>query len=394
MHLVFLNQYFPPDEAPTGLMLEEVADQAVAMGHEVTVVCSRGGYAGTREEEVEKDYKVVRLRSSRFGRNSFVGKAADYFFFYVKLAFYLAFKVRSPDRIVALTTPPFLSVLARAVSRFRGGDYAHWVMDLYPDVMASHGMLRREGLIFRGLAGLAGWGFGGGRSAGVLSLGPDMEARISRYHEGRNGHVPLWATVCDGVGREEIREWREGQGWPEVEVVLMYSGNMGLGHRFGEFLKAAGERPQGVRFVFSGGGKRKREVEEFAEAHPGVALEVLEYVPRESLAVHLASADVHLVSMEPGWDGTMVPSKLQGIFAMGRPVIFVGSRASTIGQWIFESGGGWVVEPDDHEGMMAAIGEGGDVVKREEMGGCARRFAAERFDRQRNSRETAEFLTK
>jgi len=36
------------------------------------------------------------------------------------------------------------------------------------------------------------------------------------------------------------------------------------------------------------------------------------------------------------WNGTMVPSKLQGIFAAARPVLLVGSHASSIGRWIEE----------------------------------------------------------
>ena len=43
VHLLLINQYYPPDEAPTGLMLESVAEELVAMGHEVTVLCSCGG---------------------------------------------------------------------------------------------------------------------------------------------------------------------------------------------------------------------------------------------------------------------------------------------------------------------------------------------------------------
>ena len=67
MHFVFINQYYPPDAAPTGIMLVRVVQEIVKAGHEVTVISARGGYAlqytGGREggnegdsiEEVQQD---------------------------------------------------------------------------------------------------------------------------------------------------------------------------------------------------------------------------------------------------------------------------------------------------------------------------------------------------
>jgi hypothetical protein len=50
VHLVFLNQYYPPDAAPTGVMLEGVVEKLVRDGHEVTVLCASGGYADSRHK--------------------------------------------------------------------------------------------------------------------------------------------------------------------------------------------------------------------------------------------------------------------------------------------------------------------------------------------------------
>jgi glycosyltransferase involved in cell wall biosynthesis len=80
------------------------------------------------------------------------------------------------------------------------------------------------------------------------------------------------------------------------------------------------------------------------------------------------------------WDGTMVPSKLQGIFSIGRPVIFVGSETCAMGAWILESGGGWVVSPDAADGMGRALAEASDFVIRDRKGRAARDFAEEHFD--------------
>jgi glycosyltransferase involved in cell wall biosynthesis len=296
-------------------------------------------------------------------------------------------------------------VLARLLGKLRGADHAHWVMDLYPDVMSAHGMLREGGAAHRLLAALTRFGFGGSRRAAVLTLGPDMAERVARHlGGGKVDWIPLWDTEKPArpAGPEcrqpdpdaAARELRHQRNWSDDQVVLMYSGNMGLGHRFGEFLAAAGRGSGGpaTRFAFFGDGKRRPEIQAFVRDHPAARLELHDPVPRARLAAHLRSADVHLASLEPSWDGTMVPSKLQGIFAAGRPVIFIGSRASSIGRWIEESGGGWVAPPDDPDALDAAIRAAADPDERQRRAAAAKRFAAEHFDGPRNARATAEIL--
>jgi glycosyltransferase involved in cell wall biosynthesis len=416
MHLVFLNQYYPPDVAPTGLMLEAVAECLAANGHEVTILCAEGGYGGGATPDALKPQKpgmrVVRIKATGFGRGSAAGKLADYLTFYVGVAAKLATLQPKPDRVVALTTPPYLSVLARWFSKFRVADHAHWVMDLYPDVMWAHGIIRQKSLPGSILSWLARWGMGGSRCRLVLTLGPDMAERTASYLTNRtpSAWVPLWGTaVGDHPGMAAAGDPsphppapgapREGDCSTETPpptrrpLRLMYSGNMGLGHRFGEFLHGA--RTAGDRFewYFNGDGKRRREIAAFRASHPDAPVTLSGYVPRALLAAHLASADVHLASLEPGWDGTMVPSKLQGIFAIGRPVIFVGSETSSMARWIHESGGGWVIPPDDRAALLAALAEALDEPARAAKGRAALAFATRYFGRDGNSTRIAKLLS-
>lgn len=406
MHIVFLNQYYPPDSAPTGLMVEAVAGELTRQGHHVTVLCAAGGYAGVDEARGREDssgaVRIVRVGATKLGRGSFLGKLLDYASYYLGVAWQLARLDPAPDRIVALTTPPYLSILARVVSRLRGCDHAHWVMDLYPDVMVAHGMISGSGVSHRLLAALARWGFGGARSGVLLTLGPDMAGRLARLIQERVGGVspairwvPLWGTAGETTGTDagSVLALRAARGWKPDELVVMYSGNMGLGHRFGEILDAA-RRAQGqpMRFVFYGRGKRREEIAHFLAEQPAAAVELHDYAPRENLGTHLASADLHLVSLEPGWTGTMLPSKLQGIFQAGKPALFIGGADSSIAVWIRESGGGWVVAPEDAEGLQAALLQASAPAEREQRGLAAAEFARLHFDSTMNSRHIAALM--
>ena len=100
--MVFLNQYYPPDAAPTGVMLQAVVERLVRDGHEVTVLCASGGYAdsshknlrrktqeGDEEENVHarrSQFTIIRIGASSFGRGTFVGKLLDYASYYVGVA--------------------------------------------------------------------------------------------------------------------------------------------------------------------------------------------------------------------------------------------------------------------------------------------------------------------
>lgn len=382
-------------------MLAAVSRELRELGHHVTILCAKGGYASGKPPRSDEDAEhpatdgisIRRGGATSFGRRSHLGKLADYLSFYLTVARGLAVMDPKPDRVVALTTPPFLSILARLFSRLRGGDHAHWVMDLYPDVMIAHGMLRSGGLVDRLLGALAKWGFGGSRCKVVVTLGPDMAERVASYlHDTTKIEwIPLWGTA-EGSSDDTRPHFHPDPSPPRDParpLVLMYSGNMGLGHRFGEFLHAAAALGPEYVWKFHGNGKRRGDIEQFIEGNPEAPIELGDYVPRSELASHLASADVHLASLAPCWDGTMVPSKLQGIFAIGKPVIFVGTETCSIGQWVAQSGGGWVVNPDDHNALALALRQASDPGVRERKGRAARQFAATFFDARINAARVA-----
>jgi glycosyltransferase involved in cell wall biosynthesis len=404
MRIVLINQYYPPDMAPTGIMLEGVVERLVRDGHEVSVVCANGRYAGHGggDRPARCDYRVVRIGGPKFGLGAAWRKFLDYLVFYCAVGVELLVMRPRPERIVALTTPPYLSVLARLASKLRGADHGHWLMDLYPEVMVAHGILREGRPAHRLLGWLAGWGMGGRRCAAVVTLGPDM-AELAAGRVGADGSrgvewVPLWGRNpdCGGLGGERTASaaaLRHARGWPEDELVVMYSGNMGLGHRFGEAMRAAlALAGEPVRWVFFGGGRRSGEIEAFMRENPRCRMELNTYVEEEQLVDHLGSADLHLVSLEAGWTGTMLPSKLQGVFAVGRPVVFIGGETSAMWRWVTESGGGWVVRPDDAAGLLAVLAEAREPAERVRRGAAAREFARRHFDRDTNVERVAELL--
>ena len=421
MHILLLNQFYPPDVAPTGQVAHDLARCLCERGHAVTVLSSRQGYAGAAcypPYERRDGVSVQRLATLGFGAKGHWRKLFSYASFYLAVLGRLATVRPRPDVIVALTTPPYIGLLARLVGCLRRWRRVHWIMDLYPDVMQAHGMLP-AGLAGHWLAAGLRWltrrEFGG--AAAVITLGPDMSSCCAR-HRGSGGRVewvPLWAA--DSVFVADVGSacrLRRDRGW-DNDLVLLYSGNLGLGHRFDEFLAAAVALAPGagcpspvgaagsetepsvasrrsVRFVFAGGGRRRPEVDAFARSHPQALIEVMDYVALDDLGIHLASADVLLASLEPAWAGCMLPSKIQAMLASGRPVIFVGPSDSSPACWIEAAGAGWTVAPGDVEALLACIEQARDPAERARRGAAARAYAAAHFDRRQNCARMADLI--
>ena len=401
MHIVLVNQYYPPDTAPTGQYLHDLARVLVQRGHRVTVLCSQRAYNGNSRyaaEEQRDGVQIRRVRASGFGRRLGVGKLVDYASFYIFLAFRLFQPRLRPDLILALTTPPHLGLLAALAAQWKKVPHAHWIMDIYPDVLVAHGALSATSPIYRLLAWLTRRELR--HSPLIACLGDDMAERLRAYlPPGASSDVvkslPLWSDpALEPWTGAEPPAFRAAQGWSDQDVVLMYSGNMGRGHRLGEFLHAASalkDQP-GLHWVFAGGGKRREEVEQALAEDPGLPVRLLPYAPAEKLREHLCSADVHLASLDTQWQGCMVPSKFQGIFAVGRPVIFVGGPDNSLARWIEASGGGWVVPENDPAALLAAVAQARDPAERLRRGRAARAFAAQHFSRARNTQLLCEWL--
>jgi colanic acid biosynthesis glycosyl transferase WcaI len=78
-------------------------------------------------------------------------------------------------------------------------------------------------------------------------------------------------------------------------------------------------------------------------------------VPLEGLSGLLGSADAHLLSMRPGLEGMLVPSKVYGIMAAGRPAIMVGSTENEAARLLLRSGAGFVVPVGDAAAICSAV---------------------------------------
>jgi len=139
--------------------------------------------------------------------------------------------------------------------------------------------------------------------------------------------------------------------------VIGYSGNLGRAHDVQTILDAADalrDRPH-VKFLFVGGGQQRALVEEASAQRRLINIAFRPYQPRDQIAVSLSVPDLHWISLKPEFEGLIVPSKLYGIAAAGRPVLMIGSKDGEIGRLISQFGFGVTVIQGDFERAIKEI---------------------------------------
>lgn len=342
--ILFLNRVYPPADGATGQLLAELATALVQRGHRVTVVTAEPG-TGRKPSEPVDGVRIERVRGLPFTRASHWRRALSYLSLYPALL-WRALRLPRVDVVVTLTDPPLLLLLGVLLKIFKGSRHIHWAQDLYPELAEEMKVLPPGGLIARTLRGLS---TGGLRHADrVIAVGRCMKARL--VARGLNPSaievIPNWGHGGDlddvSHGASLFRAGHQLDG----RFVVMYSGNLGLAHPFEAMLDAAErlrESHPAALFLFVGSGPRLPWVQEQVRRRHLHNVRFLPFQPKEKLAHSLAAADLHLASMEHELCGLVVPSKVYGVMAAGRPCVFLGPEECEAARFILRHGCGSVL---------------------------------------------------
>ncbi len=379
MKLILVNRYFFPDESATSRMLTSLAHSLVGNGWSVCVLASRNLHNDPSVRLPARDnfagVEVHRLKTTAFGRGWLPGRAIDYATFHLALAWRLLRLAHRDDLCIACTDPPLLSVTALLPIWLKGAVLVNWLLDLFPEVAMELGIGRRRRVSVK----LALWLRDLSLRRALVNVAPIQ--RMTDYLRGRGIPEATLATInqwSDGdairpVDRERNplrREWGLGD-----RFVVGYSGNFGRAHDFSTFLDAAARLRDrsDIAFLFIGGGYQQRMIEAAISGRGLSNIQLKPLQPRERLAEVLGAIDLHLVSLLPAMEPFVIPSKLYGILAAGRPTAYVGDLSGEIATALRTGNCGYSVRPGDSAGLADVItGLASDPERQMRLGQNAR----------------------
>ncbi|MBC8029365.1 MAG: glycosyltransferase family 4 protein [Pyrinomonadaceae bacterium] len=341
MNVLLLNQCFYPDVMATAQQLTDLALGLAKEGHRVTVLTSDRGYDDPGQSfprrETWNGIEIIRLSSLSLGKETRWRRAANFGSFLINCALKLRTLPRF-DTVVALTSPPLISLLGSLFVRRKGGKFFFWVMDLNPDEAIAAGWLKEHSVPARVLRRLLRYSLL--RAEKVIALDHFMKQRIvaKGVDPERVVVLPPWAyddTVSyDEGGRTAFRARHN----LAEKFVVMYAGNHSPCHPLDTLLEAARRLSEGaarrtdIVFCFVGGGSEQKKVREFAARHNLENIRCLPYQPFDMLAASLSAADLHTIVMGDNFVGIVHPCKLYNILAIGSPFLYIGPAESHISE--------------------------------------------------------------
>jgi glycosyltransferase involved in cell wall biosynthesis len=294
------------------------------------------------------------------------------------------------DVYVCLSTPPLVAAFGK-VAQLRGSRFVYKVEDLYPDVAVALGAFEKRGIV--------DWFFSRVSSSllrsadAVVALDTAMAEVLRERGARRVEVIPNWADGAAIYPDAKAGDRFRCEHGLEGQFVALYSGNLGLAHRFDAVCEAARkleESESNVVFFFVGGGPRLEEVRYATRDLENIRF--LPYQPRDRLHELYNSADLHLISLRDEVAGLLVPSKYAAALAAGKPVILVGGSGADLYGEIKEERVGWVCEHEPERVATAIRAAAGDRLLLAECGGRARALFERKYSRKAATKRWGELL--
>lgn len=359
--VIFVNRYFCPDHSATSQLLSDLCFALSSSGIDIAVVTSRYRYEASDSAplsiaEVIGKIHVYRCRGTDFGRAQLIGRAIDYISFYFAAWLKLFLILQRGDIVVFMTDPPLLGAVLLPVAKLRGAKVVNWFQDLFPEVA--------ESLSVKGVTGPVSTMLRSIRNASCKSAALNVAVgERMLQHLLNNGVEGAHCKVISNWVPVEIKPFARETNALRVEwgldkyLVVGYSGNLGRAHDWQTIFRcmSALSSSEKIRFLMIGGGVGMERLREKVETEGLSNVVFKPYQPLERLGESLSVSDVHLASQHLSVSDYLVPSKVYGVMAVARPLLFIGSDESEISDLLQRYNFGWVVRPGDFERLSEKI---------------------------------------
>ena len=356
---------YAPEIAGVGRYTGDIGSYLAELGHEVTVVTAPPHYPGWRVQagrsargwrsETVQGARVIRcplylnpdMRGMRrlLAPLSFALSSAP-------AALWTILRGR-PDVVIAVEPTLFVAPVAVFAARLAGARAVLHVQDLEVEAAFAVGHLAAGGWLSRLARAFDHWA--ARRFDRIITISERMAERIRSkgVAADRVEVVRNWVDLgkvrpdLDGTG------YRRELGLRPDQYVVLYSGNLGAKQGVRVLTEAAARLAHrgDIVFVVAGEGPMRGELEAIAPSLPNLRLLPLQ--PEDRFGAFLASADLHVLPQERNAADLLLPSKLGGMLASGRPILVTADPGTELADFLGDSCA--FSPPGDADALAAAI---------------------------------------
>ena len=351
--LLVLNQYYWPGPESTAQLLTDLCE---ALAEELDVRVVTGVVRGRDDlprTERRNGVEVVRVASTAFDRARLGLRGLNYLT-YLASAALAGLRSPRPDAVLCMSDPPMVGDAGLLLARRFRAPLVVVSEDVFPEIAIALGRLDNPVLVgvLRRLIR-----FYLRRADRVVAIGETMRRRLEAKGTPpeRIDVIPNWVDTNE-ILPSDSSSWVEEHGLAG-RFLVMHSGNVGYAQDLPTLVDAAAllRDLEDLRVAIVGGGARRAALEAQASALGLASVRFLDYQPRERLSETLSAGHVHVVGLGAGLAGYVVPSRVYGVLAAGRPVIVAADEESETVALVREAGCGWTIPPGDPGALAAAI---------------------------------------
>jgi putative colanic acid biosynthesis glycosyltransferase WcaI len=379
--VLVINQYYRPGFEATAQLLGDLCE-ALSASFDVSVVTGALAIPPAPRGRFDANgVHLVRVPSTTFDRAGLGRRALNYLTFLAG-AFLEALRAKQPDVVVCMTDPPVVGDVGLVVARRFRVPLVVISQDVFPEIAVQLGRLENPVVVnlLRSLIRIYVR-----RADRIVAIGETMRERLVEKGARRERItvIPNWVDTTKVAPAPKDNPWAQEHGLQE-RFVVMHSGNIGHAQNLDALVRSTTflRDLEDLTVAIVGGGARHAALSELVERLEADAVRFLPYQPRELLSHSLSSADLHVVGLARGLAGYVVPSRLYGILAVGRPVLVAAEAESETAQLVLRIGCGVVVPPGRPELLAEAIRRAhSDEYALEEMGRRGRDYVVAEADR-------------
>jgi len=359
-----ITQFYPPDHAATGQLIQELANQLSQQETEIDIqiITGQPGYGQQNPlapgREKQGNLTVLRSLTSRFWPQQLYGRVINGLLFCFSSALKLLRPSYRGDVLLLTTEPPYLLFFGYFAKLLFNLPYVCLLYDLYPDIAVKLNVISEQHWLTRLWNWLNGKVWRNAQS--IIVLSSTMKQRIvAKYPDvaDKITIIPSWSNphhITPKPKKENPFAIKHNLVKP---FTVLYSGNMGRCHDMETITATAWElRNDPIQFVFIGGGAKYDDCYKTLIERWGLTnCLFLPFQPKQALPNSLTACDLSLVSISKGMEGLVAPSKLYGILAAGKAVAAVCEPHSYLCQVLQEAACGQAFVNGNSNGLANYI---------------------------------------
>ncbi len=364
MNIMIICQWFPPEYAPIGVMLHELAEDLSSKGHALTVITGFPNYPSgvlfdrfkksLFTEETVNGVRIIRCYLYTSPKKTVTRRILNYLTFAVT-SFIAAMRLKDHDLLFMVSPPLSNGAIAILLKKWKGLRYVFNVQDLYPDAAISSRIIRNR-LLIRILRKTEARIYRSADRITVISEGFKENLIGKGIPPSKISVLNNWLDTGEIAPLPRNNDFSRQQGLTGKFVVL-YSGTIGL-ISGAELLLTCAERlavREDILLLFVGDGIAKKGIADEARKRGLRNVKFLPLQPREVLSQVQSSSDVSVVTLRRGTGRTSVPSKVLGYMAAARPIVASVDPDSDTKKLVEQADCGICVEPEDADAVTMAI---------------------------------------